>query len=118
MICGVRNPLHLNKCINISSKPNKNDTNTRVNIEKDIISTVLSTLRSGGDVLFPTDSSTRLLELLLFFDQEWGKLKSKGSYRIALLHHNGFNVIDFANLLLSWMSTTVTNNFDDKRIKA
>ena len=36
----------------------------------------------------------------------------------ALLHHNGFNVIDFANLLLSWMSTTVTNNFDDKRIKA
>ncbi len=71
MICGVRNPLHLNKCINISSKPNKNNTNTRVNIEKDIISTVLSTLRSGGDVLFPTDSSTRLLELLLFFDQEW-----------------------------------------------
>ena len=117
MICGVRNPVHWKDSINVIGDGGKKQN--RTNIEQNIMSTVLATLRNGGDVLFPTDSSTRLLELLLFFDQEWGKLKGgKGAYRIALLHNNGFHVVDFANLLLSWMSSSVTDNFDETRTKA
>ena len=117
MICGVRNPVHLKDSINIIGDRSKKQN--RTNIEQNIMSTVLATLRNGGDVLFPTDSTMRLLELLLFFDQEWGRLKcGKGAYRIALLHNNGFHVIDFANLLMSWMSSSVTDSFDENRTKA
>jgi cleavage and polyadenylation specificity factor subunit 2 len=92
----------------------------RATLEAEIIATALDTLRGGGDVLFPVDGAARLLELLLMFEQSWAKERGqiKASYRVALVHHVGFNVVEFANLLLTWMSDSVTAQFDQNRTKA
>lgn len=38
---------------------------------QDLKDSILSTVRSGGNVLLPTDAAGRVLELLLFLDQLW-----------------------------------------------
>jgi cleavage and polyadenylation specificity factor subunit 2 len=106
MICGVRN-----------SDGTKRQPK-RSKVEKDIMALTLETLRKGGDVLFPVDSAARLLEVLLFFEKTWAEEKGRGAYRVAMVHHQGFHVVDFANYFLSWMSSAVVDELDQNRVKA
>jgi predicted metal-dependent RNase len=38
---------------------------------QDLKDSILSTVRSGGNVLLPTDAAGRVLELVLFLDRLW-----------------------------------------------
>ena len=96
---------------------------------------MLQTLRSGGNVLLPTDTAGRVLELLLCIDQYWTYnrytlsffilyiyiyfplliLVRLSNYSVALLNNVSYNTVEFAKSQLEWMSDTVMKTFDNSR---
>jgi cleavage and polyadenylation specificity factor subunit 2 len=81
--------------------------------DAELIETILSTLRNNGNVLMPTDTASRVLELALLLDQHW--TFQKLPYPIVLLTNVSYNTIEFAKSMLEWMSDTVMKTFDAKR---
>ncbi|CAM9796263.1 unnamed protein product, partial [Ectocarpus fasciculatus] len=63
--------------------------------EAELISTVMDTVRGGGNVLLPTDTAGRVLELLVLLNDHWQKHRL-GSYKLVLLHNTAFNTNEFA----------------------
>lgn len=74
---------------------------------------MLRTLRNGGNVLLPTDTAGRVLELLLCIDQYW--TYNRMVYSVAFLNNVGYNVIEFAKSQLEWMSDTIMKGFETSR---
>eukprot|EP00949_MAST-11_sp_MAST-11-sp1_P001800 g1800.t1 len=85
--------------------------------EQRILDVTLESLRGGGNVLLPCDSGGRVLEMLLLFDQEWGK-RRRGAYRLALVHHSGESMVDFAQSQLQYMSDELSDQFNMTRNNA
>lgn len=83
--------------------------------EGELIETVLSTLRRGGNVLLPVDASGRVLELLLLLDQHWTKHRLGHAYNLAWVGSMAVNTIEFARSQLEWMATTIGAQFDSQR---
>ncbi len=80
----------------------------------DLIDAVMATMRRGGDVLMPTDTAGRTLELLLLLENHWTKNRL-GSYKLVLLHNMAFNTVEFARSQLEWMSDAISRQFDLQR---
>lgn len=57
-------------------QPKLKDRDSKIMVE------ILKTVRSGGNVLIPTDSSGRVLELMRVLDQYWIQNKF-----VSMLHH-------------------------------
>lgn len=83
------------------------------NSEERVLSLVVATLRSGGNVLLPVDTAGRCLELLLALERHWAQHKLP--YPVALLNNVSSNTVDFASRLVEWMSTAITKQFDTMR---
>jgi len=79
------------------------------------IDTIMKTLRADGNVLLPTDTAGRVLELLLTLDQHWSYYRLATTYPLVLLHFESYNTIEFAKSQLEWMSTAVQKSFDNDR---
>lgn len=76
-------------------------------------------LEKGGNVLLPTDSSARLLELSLVLDQHWDKHKSDlAKYTLVVLTNVAFNTFEFAKSQLEWMNDSILNAFESSRENA
>ncbi len=80
----------------------------------DLMDAVMATMRRGGDVLMPTDTAGRTLELLLLLENHWTKNRL-GSYKLVLLHNMAFNTVEFARSQLEWMSDAISRQFDLQR---
>ncbi len=80
----------------------------------DLIDAVMATMRCGGDVLMPTDTAGRTLELLLLLENHWSKSRL-GSYKLVLLNNMAFNTVEFARSQLEWMSDAISRQFDLQR---
>ena len=78
-----------------------------------VISAVVRTLRSGGNVLLPVDTAGRCLELLLTLEKKW--VEKKYPYPVALLNHVSSCTVDFASRLMEWMSAEISRQFDNVR---
>lgn len=73
---------------------------------------ILETLEDGGNVLIPTDSGGRVLELLLLLARCWGQ---NSRYPLIFAHRHADRAIDFAKRSLEWMHESFANSFDIER---
>ena len=76
------------------------------------IETVTSTLEdTHKSVLIPCDTSTRVLELLLMFDQHWQFARLKTP--ICFVSRTGKEMISMARSLVEWMGGSTVLEDDD-----
>ena len=83
--------------------------------EGDLVETILSTLRRGGNVLLPVDASGRVLELVLLLNQHWEKHRLGSAYNLCWVGSMVQNTIDFAKSQLEWMAKPLGAQFDTGR---
>eukprot|EP00026_Physarum_polycephalum_P004310 Phypoly_transcript_04328.p1 GENE.Phypoly_transcript_04328~~Phypoly_transcript_04328.p1 ORF type:complete len:736 (+),score=97.57 Phypoly_transcript_04328:38-2209(+) len=82
--------------------------------DNELLNDMMHALRGGGNVLLPTDTAGRVLELLLCIDQYW-TYNRLSNYSVALLNNVSYNTVEFAKSQLEWMSDTVMKSFDNSR---
>eukprot|EP00557_Chaetoceros_sp_GSL56_P007533 CAMPEP_0176498852 /NCGR_PEP_ID=MMETSP0200_2-20121128/12579_1 /TAXON_ID=947934 /ORGANISM="Chaetoceros sp., Strain GSL56" /LENGTH=1134 /DNA_ID=CAMNT_0017897161 /DNA_START=225 /DNA_END=3629 /DNA_ORIENTATION=- len=83
--------------------------------EGELIETVLSTLRRGGNVLLPTDTSGRVLELLYILNQHWERHRLEAAYNLCWVGSMVHNTLDFVRSQLEWMAAPLGAQFDSGR---
>jgi Cft2 family RNA processing exonuclease len=83
--------------------------------EGDLVETVLSTLRRGGNVILPVDASGRVLELVLLLNQHWEKHRLGSTYNLCWVGSMVQNTIAFAKSQLEWMAKPLGAQFDTGR---
>ena len=83
--------------------------------EGDLVETILSTLRRGGNVLLPVDASGRVLELVLLLNQHWEKHRLGSTYNLCWVGSMVHNTIAFAKSQLEWMAKPLGAQFDTGR---
>jgi cleavage and polyadenylation specificity factor subunit 2 len=86
-----------------TSKKEKDDNNA-------LITTVMDTMRAGGNVLIPTETAGRALELMQVLGKHWYDQKL-GLYHLVFLSHMAKNVPEFARMQLEWMSDSLGRGF-------
>ena len=75
--------------------------------------TMMTTLRSGGSVLLPTDSSARVLELAYLLDKHWAQ--NQLTYPLIMLTNTSYHTAHFAKIMLEWMGDDLTQHFSQTR---
>ncbi|KAI8375788.1 beta-lactamase-like protein [Blakeslea trispora] len=75
--------------------------------------TMLASLKQGGSVLMPTDSSARVLELSYLLDQYW--TQHQLSYPLIMLSNTSYHTAHFAKSMLEWMGEEFTKHFSQTR---
>ena len=83
--------------------------------EGELIETILSTLRRGGNVLLPTDTSGRVLELLYLLNQHWERHRLGSAYNLCWVGSMVHNTLEFARSQLEWMAAPLGAQFDSGR---
>ncbi|KAJ0402573.1 hypothetical protein P43SY_006812 [Pythium insidiosum] len=89
-----------------TEQPKLKDRDSKVGIMVEILKTV----RAGGSVLIPTDSSGRVLELMRVLDQYW--IQNKLQDPIVLLHDMAYYTPKAAQAMLEWCNERIAKNFD------
>lgn len=92
-----------------------NQARRRARDEK-LMTNILQTLRSGGNVMVTVDTAGRVLELAHMLEQLW-KNKESGllAYSLALLNNVCYNVVEFAKSQIEWMSDKLMKSFEGAR---
>ncbi|RCH82507.1 cleavage and polyadenylation specificity factor subunit 2, partial [Rhizopus stolonifer] len=75
--------------------------------------TMLQSLKQGGSVLLPTDSSARVLELSYLLDQYW--TQHQYNYPLIMLSNTSYHTAHFAKSMLEWMGEEFTKHFSQTR---
>ena len=84
--------------------------------DEQLMTNILGTLRSGGNVLISVDTAGRVLELAHMLEQLWRNQESGlMTYSLALLNNFSYNVIEFAKSLVEWMSDKLMRTFEGQR---
>nr|CAD7431533.1 unnamed protein product [Timema monikensis] len=84
--------------------------------DEKLMTNILQTLRSNGNVLIAVDTAGRVLELAHMLDQLW-RNKDSGllAYSLALLNNVSYNVVEFAKSQIEWMSDKLMRTFEGAR---
>ncbi|KAA8499184.1 Cleavage and polyadenylation specificity factor subunit 2 [Porphyridium purpureum] len=85
------------------------------NPKSDMVAPVEAALRRGCNVLIPTDTAGRIVELALAFDELWTEKKYGKLYSLCVVHSVAYNTFEFARSMIEWMSDAVANKFDETR---
>lgn len=93
-----------------NSNGNSGQRRKKDRTDDSLLSQIIDTVRSDGNVLIPSDSVGRTLELLLILNKYWGE-NSLGMYHLIFLSPMACNVIEFARCQLEWMSDTLCEDF-------
>ncbi|XP_003375603.1 cleavage and polyadenylation specificity factor subunit 2 [Trichinella spiralis] len=81
-----------------------------------LLSTILKTLRSGGNVLIVVDTAGRVLELVQLLDQLWHNAEAGLLlYSLIFMNSVAFNVVEFAKSQVEWMSERMLRMFEEGR---
>lgn len=84
--------------------------------DEQLMTNILGTLRSGGNVLIAVDTAGRVLELAHMLEQLWRNQESGlMTYSLALLNNQSYNVLQFAQSLVEWMSDKLMRTFETQR---
>ncbi|KAG0257052.1 cleavage and polyadenylation specificity factor subunit 2 [Mortierella polycephala] len=86
---------------------------SRLARDKALLESTIATINSGGSVLLPTDSSTRVLELAYMLDSYW--LANRVRYPLILLTNFSYRTAHFATSMMEWMGDTVRSQLTDTR---
>eukprot|EP01038_Epipyxis_sp_PR26KG_P014055 gene14055-18853_t len=99
--------IHHMKTASMNVKRKRGDVKDEIN---SFLSTIMDTLRSGGNVLIPCETSGRILELLQILSKFWIDTKI-GLYHLLFLSHMSHNVTEFGRMQLEWMSDSLSKGF-------
>ncbi|OQR70465.1 putative cleavage and polyadenylation specificity factor subunit 2 isoform 2 [Tropilaelaps mercedesae] len=117
---------HLNRCaldsiqrpsllITDAFNANYNQPRRRTRDEQ-LLTTIMTTVRSGGNVLLGVDTAGRVLELAHMLEQLWRNQDSGlMAYSLVMASNVAKNVIDFAKSQVEWMSDKVMRSFEGAR---
>lgn len=83
--------------------------------ESELIESILSTLRRGGNVLLPTDASGRVFELLYLLNNHWERQRLGSAYNLCWVGSMVHNTLEFARSQLEWMNSQLGAQFDSGR---
>ena len=84
--------------------------------DEKLMTNILQTLRSGGNVLLAVDTAGRVLELAHMLEQLWRNQESGlRAYSLALLNNVAYNVNEFAKSQIEWMSDKLMKSFEGAR---
>ncbi|KAF9127010.1 cleavage and polyadenylation specificity factor subunit 2 [Mortierella sp. 14UC] len=86
---------------------------SRLSRDKALLESTIATLNSGGSVLLPTDSSTRVLELAYMLDSYWMSCRIR--YPLILLTNFSYRTAHFATSMMEWMGDTVSSQLTETR---
>ncbi|CAO3643873.1 unnamed protein product [Mucor hiemalis] len=75
--------------------------------------TMTASLKDGGSVLLPTDTSARVLELSYLLDKHW--TQNQLNYPLIMLTNTSYRTAQFAKIMLEWMGDDITRNFSQSR---
>ncbi|KZW03719.1 hypothetical protein EXIGLDRAFT_600182 [Exidia glandulosa HHB12029] len=74
-----------------------------------LLELVTDTLNTrGGSLMIPCDSSTRVLELLVLFDQHWNFSKDVKRAPICLVSRTGVEMLTFVRSMMEWLGGTIS----------
>lgn len=84
--------------------------------DQKFLSTIIETLRGGGNILIACDSAGRVLEIAHMLDNFWRR-KDNGvsAYSLALVNNVANKMIDITMSTIEWMSNNILNEFDTSR---
>jgi cleavage and polyadenylation specificity factor subunit 2 len=77
--------------------------------DNELISTIISTLEGGGNVLIPIESTTRVLELAYLLDQHWAF--NRIQFNLLFLTTQSLKTINLARSMLEWMGDGISQAF-------
>lgn len=84
--------------------------------DEKLMTNILQTLRSNGNVLIAVDAAGRVLELAHMLDQLWrNKEYGLNAYSLAVLSNVSYNVFEFAKSQIEWMSDKLMKSFEGAR---
>jgi len=95
-----------------SNTPPGMGTTSEKQRDAEFLDLITTTLRKGGNVLVPVDTTGRVQELLLMLNNHWNSDKLLWGYKIILLHHMAANIIHFTKCMIEWMHHDVIRTFD------
>lgn len=92
-------------------------TRQRNNRDDALLTMVRETLRNGGSVLIPSDSSARILELAYLLEETWATEASKADSplkgaRVYLASRTGGATMRYARSMLEWMEEGIVKEFE------
>jgi cleavage and polyadenylation specificity factor subunit 2 len=76
-----------------------------------LVSSVLEAVRRDGNVLIPSESCGRSLEIIQVLSKHWSDHKLDGMYHLVFLSPMAKNIVEFAKSQLEWMSPTLSRSF-------
>ncbi|KAI9168228.1 hypothetical protein H9P43_007600 [Blastocladiella emersonii ATCC 22665] len=80
-----------------------------------LVHSALDTLKTGGNVVIPVDTASRVLELAHVLEERW---KHDGiSYPIVVLSHTAPRVMHSARGMLEWYAKQLTQAFSQSRVQ-
>ncbi|OSX68304.1 hypothetical protein BU14_3046s0001, partial [Porphyra umbilicalis] len=81
-----------------------------------VVELAVATLRRGGDVLLPTDTAGRVLELAAALDDAWASSGGAlSAFPVAILHCVAYNTVELAKSMIEWAADAVVDRFDNAR---
>lgn len=84
--------------------------------DQKFLSTILETLRGGGNILIACDTAGRVLEVAYMLDHIWrNKDTGLSAYSLALVSNVATKVIDITMSTIEWMSDNILREFDSSR---
>ncbi|KAF9958865.1 cleavage and polyadenylation specificity factor subunit 2 [Mortierella alpina] len=86
---------------------------SRMSRDKALLESTIAAINSGGSVLLPTDSSTRVLELAYMLDSYW--MANRVRHPLILLTNFSYRTAHFATSMMEWMGDTVRSQLTDTR---
>ncbi|KAF9433404.1 cleavage and polyadenylation specificity factor subunit 2 [Entomortierella beljakovae] len=86
---------------------------SRTSRDRALLESIIATINSGGSVLLPTDSSTRVLELAYMLDSYC--MASGVGFPLILLTNISYRTAHFATSMMEWMGDTVRSQLTDTR---
>lgn len=108
---------HLNGCEQILKMINKpsllitdafnamNQQGKKKDRDQKFCTTILETLRSGGNVLIPCDTAGRVLEIALMLEHVWSRKETGlAAYSLAMVSNVGTKMLEKARSSVVWMT--------------
>lgn len=80
-----------------------------------LVAHIKSTIARGGDVLIPTDSSARMIELSFLIEKTWQEHSSQEPYNTAKVYmasRTAHSTLRNARSLLEWMDDSIVREFE------
>lgn len=84
--------------------------------DQKFLSTILETLRGGGNILVACDTAGRVLEIAYMLDHIWrNKDTGLSAYSLALVNNVAAKMIEITTSTIEWMSDNILREFDSSR---